>query len=85
LLNNCEPGRVQLRRRRGRPAAGHPVGLLDQRDAAAGPLGRPSRRAQIRRLDSAARTVTQDEHTGRIVGELEMDSGWAVGSFELEH
>ena len=61
LLDDRDPGRVELAGGCGRAPAGDPVGLLDEDDGQAR-VERSARRCeQVGRFHSAARPVTQDE------------------------
>ena len=61
LLDDGGPGHVELRRGRGRLAAGDAVGLLDQRNGDADRVGRLRRRLQVRRADPAAGAVPEHQ------------------------
>jgi len=60
LLDDDDPSRVELRGRRGRTAARHAVGLLDQGDAAARRRRGPRRRHEVGRADASAGAMAED-------------------------
>jgi hypothetical protein len=79
VLHHCEPGRVELGGGSGRPATGHPVGLLDQHDVYSGGDSGARRSEEVRCAHPTARAVSEQEHGRRIaVGVVPGDPGRAV-------
>ena len=74
MLDDRDPGRVELVRRSGGAAAGHTVGLLDEDDAeprrASGVRGRD----EVGRAHRPAGSVAEYERGHRRIGEVEMGS-----------
>ena len=65
VLEDGDPGGVELWRARGRPAAGNAVRLLDQRDGNPLRLRRVRRCPDIRRVDSSGSPVAESERRAR--------------------
>ena len=73
-LHDGDPGRVELRRRRGRAAAGDAVRLLDERDREPLLERDGGRGGKVARADAAARAVTEHERRARVDGSLQVDA-----------
>ena len=84
LCEHGRPGRVELVRRSRTATAGDPVGLLDEHDAHSGLERRVLRGHEVRRADSAARSVPEDERRRGLVDQVEVRPRRADRSLQLE-
>ena len=85
VLDDGDPGRVELARRRGRAPAGHAIGLLDQRDADPDRLRGLRRRHEVARRDPSPGPVAEHERAGRLVGAVQVHARRAVRGVDVEH
>src|SRR5215212_4568283 len=83
VLDDRDPGSVELAgRRRGAPA-GNPIGLLDEGDAHRGLVGRVSGGDQVGRRDPAPGAVAEHEQGGRVVDTVQVDTGRTMRRLDL--
>ena len=85
LCDDGYPRGIELRRRRGRAPPGDAVRLLDERHREPGRPGRARRGNEIRRVDAAARTVTEDEPAAGTFGRPQMGVCRAVRCCDFEN
>ena len=78
VLDDRDPGRVELGRRRGRATARHAIGLLDQRDTDPERHGRLRRRDEVASRDPAPGAVAEHERAGRLVAGVQVHARRAV-------
>ena len=85
LLDDRDPGGVELRRRRRRAPSRDPVGLLHERDGDVD--GERSGRGgdEIRRRHPSPGPVPEHERRARLGGRVQVGSRGAVRGVELEH
>ena len=84
VLDDRDPGRVELARRSRRAPAGDAIGLLDQRDADAGRARRLRGRHEVARRHAAAGAVAEHERAGRLVGGVQVGPRGTVRRVDVE-
>jgi hypothetical protein len=84
LSEHAEPRGVELVRRCRTAPARHPVRLLDEHDADPGRERSVLRRDEIRRLHTAARTVSEHERRRRLVDLMDVRPRGTERSLQLE-
>ena len=84
VLDDHEPGGVELPRRGRSAPAGDPVGLFDECDADSFGPGSLARRREIGRLDPAARTMPEDQSGSRFGDGMQVRTCGAVRGLDLE-
>lgn len=78
LLDDGDPGLVEEVGRRRRPAARHPVGLLDEHHDDSEPVRHFRRQHEVGRADAAARAVAEDERAAGVAGRMQVRPRGAV-------
>ena len=85
LVDDRDPGDVELARGRGRAASGDAIRLLDERDAHALGVRCVGRRDEVACSDAASGTVPEHEPGTWLVRRMQVDAGRPVRGLDVTH